>query len=313
MSSVVAVDVGGTTIKGAVVGLDGQVRHRHQAPTPAPHGPDAVVHAVRATVATLVAEADAADVAAVGVVVPGTVDATAGVARYSTNLGWHDAPLRALLAHDTGLLTVLDHDVRAAGVAESTIGRTEAVDDSLLVVIGTGIAGVLTSAGQPVTGATGRAGEIGHLAVWPDGELCPCGQRGCLERYSSAAGISRRYRAASGREASADQIVRWRGTDPAAAEVWDQAVEGLAIAVAACTMMFDPAIVVVSGGLSQAGSSLLDPLRTATAQRIRWRESPPVELSALGAESGLLGSAILAARAAGVDDFTAWKTNRLAP
>jgi glucokinase len=245
-------------------------------------------------------------VEAVGVVVPGSVDAATGVARFAANIGWRDVPLRELIAADTALPTVVDHDVRAAGVAESLIGLTQGVDDSLLVAIGTGIAGVVTAAGHQVRGATGVAGEIGHLPIWPDGVPCPCGQRGCLERYASAAGISRHYREATGRDVTAADVLRLRASDPAAAQVWDQAVEALAIAFAACTMMFDPAVIVISGGLSRAGSQLLDPVRAALPQRVRWRPPPPVELSTLGARGGLYGAAILAARSVGLEDFTAW-------
>jgi glucokinase len=306
MRSVVAVDVGGTTIKGAVISTGGEVLRHQETATPVAAGPDAVVDLVRSVTKELVASAESSQVATVGVVVPGSVDATTGVARFSANIGWRDVPLRDLLARDTSLPTVVDHDVRAAGVAESSIGLTTGLDDSLLVVIGTGIAGVLTVGGHQVTGATGLAGEIGHLPVWPDGVPCPCGQRGCLERYASAAGISRRYLEATGRQASAAEIAQSGSTDQTAALVWGQAVEALAIALAGCTMMFDPAVIVLSGGLSRAGSHLLEPLRTALAQRVRWRQRPPVELSALGARAGVFGAAILAARAAGHDDFSSW-------
>jgi glucokinase len=313
---VVAVDVGGTAIKGAVVRADGVVLQHIETPTPVDAGPDEVVRAVRAVTARLVAGAGAtdgrtvADVAAVGLVVPGTVDAAAGVARWSANIGWRDVPLRDLVAQDTGLTTVLDHDVRAAGVAERELGLTRGVDDSLLVVIGTGIAGVLSVDGRVVLGATGVAGEIGHLPIWPDGDECPCGQTGCLERYASAASISRRYREATGdlagEVAGAREIAAMRSTDAVASRVWDQAIEALAIGLAAATMMLDPALIVVGGGLSAAGEPLLEPLRAGLARRIRWRPPPPVELSPLGPRAGLLGAAILAGQAAGLADFSGW-------
>ena len=311
MKTVVAVDVGGTSIKSALVTTNARVLLRRRVATPVTDGPDAVVRAVREAVADLVATAGTtvpaspddgpgagpAEVVAVGLAVPGSVDAGAGVARFSVNLGWRDVPLRALVQQDTGLPTVVDHDVRAAGVAESTLGLTGGVDDSLLVVIGTGIAGVLTVGGSVVSGASGLAGEIGHLPVWPDGEQCPCGQRGCLERYASAAAISRRYSAATGTEVMAEDVVRLSSSDPVARGVWVQAVDSLALALATCTMTLDPALIVIGGGLSQAGADLLDPLRSALAQRVRWRPAPPVELSPLGASAGLIGAGVLATHA----------------
>jgi glucokinase len=311
MRTVVAVDVGGTTIKGAVVDETGRVLWREDSPTPVDDGPDEVVRRVRAVVAALVAHPTASAVTAVGVVAPGSVDPATGLARFAANIGWRDVPLRDLVARDTGLPTTLDHDVRAAGIAEASLGRLTGPAESLLVVIGTGIAGLLTVAGRPVPGATGLAGEIGHLPIWPDGELCPCGQRGCLERYASAAGISRRYHAATGLSATATEIgvaatgakrVAAQKTQPdAAAQVWADAVDALALGLASCTMMLDPALIVVGGGLSQAGPLLLTPLRLALAERVIWRPAPVVELSALGGRAGLLGAAILAAGRAGFD------------
>jgi glucokinase len=314
MRTVLAVDVGGTAIKGAVIAEDGRVLWHDEMDTAVADGPDHVVRRVREMVSTLAGQPSAVDAVAVGVVVPGSVDAATGVARFAANIGWHDVPLRAMVADDSGLPTVLDHDVRAAGVAESRLGRTKDQGDSLLVVIGTGIAGLLMVGGRPVHGATGLAGEIGHLPIWPDGEPCPCGQRGCLERYASAAGISRRYQAATGRSADAAEIARIGSSDADAradgdadaARVWGEAVEALSLGFASCTMMFDPGVIVLSGGLSRAGAQLLDPVRRALAERVTWRPAPAVELSDLGAQGGLLGAAILAAGLVGIDDVTSW-------
>jgi glucokinase len=245
-------------------------------------------------------------------VVPGDVDADGGVARFSANLGWRDVPLRALLRDDLGLPTVLDHDVRAAGLAERTIGLARGRSDSLVAVIGTGIAAVITSAGRHVSGARWLAGELGHVAVWPDGEECPCGQRGCLERYASAASIARRYADRSGgaecggERVDAAGVVARIGEDPVAAAVWSEAVDALAIAFAACTMLIDPELIVLGGGLAAAGQALREPVRAALATRVVWRDVPAVELSTLGSRAGLLGAAILAWQAAGVTDFEGW-------
>ncbi|HEU5007676.1 MAG TPA: ROK family protein [Jatrophihabitantaceae bacterium] len=302
--TVVAVDVGGTNIKAALIDGSGASLRESVVPTPVASGADAVVGAIRSTVREL---ADAADsLAGVGVVVPGDVDADAGIARFSANLGWRDVPLRALLREDVGMPAVLDHDVRAAGLAERMIGLARGRRDCLVAVIGTGIAGVITSAGRHVPGARSLAGELGHMAVWPDGEPCPCGQRGCLERYSSAAAIARRYAQRGGEPVDAAEVVARAGSDPVAAAVWSEAVEALGISFAACTMLLDPELIVVGGGLAAAGDALLEPVRAALASRVVWREVPAVALSSLGSRAGLLGAALLAWQAAGVTDFEAW-------
>lgn len=291
-SPVVAVDVGGTTIKGAVVDAAGAFTHELSRPTPAIDGPDAVVAALLEVIGALT---DTVPAGAVGVVVPGVVDAGAGVAVFSANLGFRDLPLREIVARHSGLPALLEHDVRAAGVAERAVGATAGVEDYVLAVIGTGIAAVLQAGGRRIAGATGVAGELGHIPVWPGGELCSCGQRGCLERYASAAAIARRYAQAGGEPGlSAGEVLARREQDPLADRVWSQAVEALAVAFNTCTMLLDPELIVIAGGLSEAGALLLEPVSRRLAELVRWREPPPVRLSPLGGRAGLVGAALLA-------------------
>src|SRR4029453_16594941 len=120
----------------------------------------------------------------------------------------------------------LDHDVRAAGLAELELGAGRGLQDVLYVALGTGVAAAGISKGQVLTGATGRAGELGHLPVFPDGEWCACGQRGCTETYASAASVSRRYAAASGiSDVPADEVLsRAAAGDPIADRIFHDAV-----------------------------------------------------------------------------------------
>lgn len=289
---VAAVDVGGTTIKAGLVDRAGAVSHELGVPTDAFQGPDAVVERIRNVVRDLVG---VGHVVAVGVAVPGAVDSAGGVAQFSANLGWRDVPLRALVADDTGLPVTLGHDVEVAGVADATFGATAGTRDSLLVVIGTGIASVARSGGIAVHGATGSAGELGHVPVYPDGEACPCGQRGCLERYASAAAISRAYENYGGSaDTSAAEVARRRLDDTAAARAWGAAIEALAIALASATMLLDPEVIAFAGGLSDAGDGLLAPLTEEFAARVKWRPPPPLVRSPLGANAGMLGAGLLA-------------------
>lgn len=307
--SVIAVDVGGTSIKAAVVDESGAITADRARPTDAGGGPDAVVAQLLDLIESL-REVEP-HVRAVGVVVPGAVNPQAGVAEFSANLGFRNLPLRQLLSDATGLTAVLDHDVRAAGVAERTVGLAAGIDDWFMAVLGTGIAAVIDAAGANVLGATNVAGEFGHIPVWPDGEACPCGGRGCLERYASAAAITRHYRELSGdTEASATDVVARRGSDPHAAQVWARATEALALGLATATMMLDPALIVLGGGLSGAGAALLDPLQVQLAERVRWREPPPIVLSALGRRAGLLGAAVLTWRSLGLEQFDSWRQAR---
>jgi glucokinase len=300
----VAVDVGGTRIKAAVLNTAGRVLRQIERPTPVADGAATVVDTVR----TIARELTGPDVVAGGVVVPGSVDVQTGIARYAANIGWRDVPLRDLLAADLGVPVVLEHDVRAAGLAECLLGRARGVADCLVVVIGTGIAGVIVSHGVALRGTTALAGEIGHVPVYPDGEVCACGQRGCLETYASGAAIARRYRARRGAAPglSAQHIAAARGTDPWADQVWRDATTALGIALASATMLLDPELIVLGGGLATAGDVLLDPAREELAARLTWRAAPAVVLSACGSRAGQLGAAILAWQAAGRSDFSTW-------
>jgi glucokinase len=200
---VVALDVGGTTMKGGLVSASGEVLLTDQRPTPRVEGPLHVVAAIRAFIDDL-AQAGHGTPSGVGLAVPGLV--TEDRAVYSTNIGWKDVP-----AGDFTSLAVpvrLGHDVRTGGLAERVLGAGRSEPDFLFLPIGTGIAGAMIIAGRPYGGSSGWGGEIGHISVFPDGERCACGQIGCLETYASAASVGRRYGERLSRAAS----VRTGGT-----------------------------------------------------------------------------------------------------
>src|SRR5262249_3391963 len=159
------------------------------------------------------------------------VDAWQGIAVYSANLGWRDVPLRRLLGDRLGGVPVaLGHDVRTGGLAEGRIGAGRGADRFLFVALGTGIAGAIGVGGGGEEGAHGSAGEIGHIVVRPGGAPCPCGQRGCLERYASAAAVSQAWARTSGdpEADAADCAKAVRSGDERAAGVWQEAVDALA-------------------------------------------------------------------------------------
>jgi glucokinase len=307
---VVACDVGGTGIKAGLVDAAGRVSHARTVPTPIVDGDgDATAKAVLDRVAELVAALSARAVssglgapAGVGVIVPGLVDAAAGMARYSENLGWRDVPFTARLTETTGLPVAFDHDVRAAGAAEQRLGAGQGHRDVAFVPIGTGIAAALVLDGRPYAGG-GWAGEIGHIDVG-SGLPCPCGAIGCLETIASAAAIARRYTERSGRAVGGalDVAGRLGSGDPDARVVWDEAVDALAFVLAVTAAVAAPELIVIGGGLSGAGDVLLTPLRREVAARVTPpQRQPQLVRATLGDQAGLLGAALLAWRQAGVD------------
>ncbi|MFI7603721.1 ROK family protein [Micromonospora sp. NPDC049366] len=300
---VVALDVGGTGMKCALVSPDGRTVHSERHPTDAARGPDAVVDTILAVAEGLAgkARADGRNPVALGVAVPGIVDEARGVAVWSANIGFRDVPLRDLAVARLGLPTTLGHDVRVGGVAEARLGAGRGAGHVLFVAIGTGIAAAHVVDGSADVGAHGAAGEFGHILVRPNGPRCGCGRPGCLEAVASAAAVGRRYAELAGAPATAAEVAeRAAAGEPLAARVWQDTVDALADGLATAQALFDVATVVVGGGLAQAGAQLLDPLRAALRERMTFHREPALVPAALGDEAGCLGAALLALDAVGV-------------
>ncbi|MBM7076633.1 ROK family protein [Micromonospora humida] len=294
---VVALDVGGTGMKCALVRPDGSVLHAERHPTDAGRGPDAVVETVLAVAEGLADRARAAGSTPVacGVAVPGVVDEAAGVAVWSANVGFRDVPLRDLVGARLGLPAALGHDVRVGGIAEARLGAGRDARHVLFVAIGTGIAAAHVVAGSAAVGAHGAAGEIGHILVRPDGPRCGCGRPGCLEAVSSASAVARRYAELAGSAASAADVAgRAAAGEELAGRVWREAVEALADGLATGQALYDVDTMVIGGGLARAGGQLLDPLRAALRERMTFHREPRLVAAALGDEAGCLGAALLA-------------------
>ncbi|MET8172309.1 ROK family protein [Streptomyces clavifer] len=300
MRHVIALDVGGTGMKAALVGADGALLHEARRATGRERGPDAVVETILGFAAELQAygrDRFGEGAVAAGVAVPGIIDAERGIAVYAANLGWRDVPLRTLIGERLGGIPVaLGHDVRAGGLAEGRIGAGKGADRFLFVPLGTGIAGAIGIAGGIEAGAHGYAGEIGHVVVRPDGPDCGCGQRGCLETLASASAVSRAWAAASGdpRADAADCAKAVESGDPAALRVWADAVDALAAGLVTALTLLDPRTLIIGGGLAEAGETLFTPLRAAVEERVTFQKLPHIVPAALGDTAGCLGAGLLA-------------------
>ncbi|MGW4564524.1 ROK family protein [Streptomyces sp. NPDC004561] len=219
-----------------------------------------------------------------------------GIAVYAANLGWKDVPLRARLAERLGAPVALGHDVRTGGLAEGRIGAGRGADRFLFVPLGTGIAGAIGIDGRVESGAHGFAGEIGHIVVRPGGTPCPCGQRGCLERYASASAVSEAWAAARGNPDAdaADCAEAVASGDPNAVRVWQEAVDALADGLVTALTLLDPRTLIIGGGLAEAGEVLFQPLRNAVGRRVTFQKLPSIVPAALGDTAGCLGAGLLA-------------------
>ncbi len=299
----VGIDVGGTKCLGVALGPDGTVLGQQRVPTP--NDPDTLVETLVAITEALGAEE------AVGIAVPGLVNRD-GVLLAAPNLTRVTMlPLRDLVAARSGLRVVVDNDNTVACLAEWVLGAGRGCDDMVLVGLGTGIGGGFVSGGRLQRGHHGFAGEFGHMVVQPDGLLCPCGQRGCWERYASGSGLAHLARevAAEGRladvVAAAGSIEALRGEHitaaarsghPDALEVLDRYATWVAVGLVNLTNLFDPGRIVLSGGLSAEPELYLPPI-TAAYERTLFagglRPRPTVGFAELGPLAGGIGAALL--------------------
>jgi glucokinase-like ROK family protein len=212
----------------------------------------------------------------VGVGLAGVIDAELGVCRYSPILHWRDVQLQKLLEHKIGLPVHIDNDVNTLTMAQKWFGAGQDVDDFLVVTVGRGVGLGIVANGQFYRGARGGGGEFGHTVLDPDGPLCNCGRRGCLEAYVADPALLRQARAAlNGRhgnpiapdELSPERLVELaRAGDAALRQIFDGAGRALGRGVANLVNLFNPARIIISGEGVRAGELLFGPLRETVAQ-----------------------------------------------
>ncbi len=299
MRHVIALDVGGTGMKAALVGADGALLHEARRPTGRERGAEAVIESILGFAADLRAygeEQYGQRAEAAGVAIPGIIDSDRGIALFAANLGWKDVPLRDLLQERLGIPVALGHDVRTGGLAEGRIGAGNGADRFLFLPLGTGIAGAIGLDGKIEAGAHFGAGEIGHVVVRPGGISCGCGQRGCLERYASASAVTLAWAEASGDPDAdaADCAKAVESGDPRAIAVWQHAIAALADGLVMAITLLDPRMLIIGGGLAEAGETLFTPLRAAVEERITFQSLPTIVPAALGDTAGCLGAGLLA-------------------
>jgi glucokinase len=308
VTATIGVDVGGSKSLGVRIDERGAVVAERRTPTPRTAGELLLVIAELIRVLRAGAEG-----CTIGVGVPGLVDRD-GVLRFAPNLpGVAEVPVRAALEREGFAPLVVANDASAATWAEFTLGSATGASDVLMATIGTGIGGGAVLGGVLLGGHHGFAAEFGHMVVDPSGPRCPCGQRGCWERYASGSGLGWMAREAA-QAGEAARVVELAGGDPeavrgehvtvAAAEgdaqamsVMDRFAWWLAVGLANLATAFDPELIVLGGGMVEAGAVLLEPARRAFATLLEGGpHRPPVRLvpAALGQRAGAIGAALLA-------------------
>lgn len=313
MTLACGVDVGGTKIAAGVIDEDGSIVEELRVVSPATSA-DAIEDAIAGLVTEL---SSRHDISAVGVGAAGYIDKARAVVMFAPNIAWRNVDLKTELEKRVDLPVVIENDANSAAWGEFRYGAGHDVDDLLLVTVGTGVGGGVVLDGELYRGAFGVGAEIGHMRVVPGGILCGCGNHGCFEQYASGNALVREARV-SARGGSllarnvldlaggdADKITgpliteAARGGDPFAVEQLAGLGKWLGEGIASLTAILDPAVVVIGGGVSEAGELLLGPIRAAFAAQLTGRGHRPsleIRKARLGNRAGLIGAADLARR-----------------
>lgn len=307
----IGVDIGGTKVAAGVVDADGRIIDRLLQPTPS-HSPRAVEDAIVAAVDALRRRHR---VESVGIGAAGWVDNQQALIRFSPHLAWRNEPLKSRLAQRIDLSVLVDNDANAAAWAEYRFGAGRGARVMVCLTLGTGIGGALIINGRLFRGRYGMAGEFGHMTVVPEGHWCPCGNRGCWEQYSSGNALVRDARALAAQNSpKAHTLLARVGGDPAAIEgpsVTEAALAGDAMCteliadmgawlgrgIADLAAALDPDLIVIGGGLSEAGPLLVEPAKTMFSRHLTGRGFRPeaeIVTAQLRNDAGLIGAADLA-------------------
>ncbi len=307
MSLTIGIDVGGTKIAAGVVDDEGKILDELRVETPA-RDTDATQSAIVRLVTQL---AERHDVNAVGIGAAGFVSSDRATVLFAANLAWRNEPLGPAVQTQVKMPVVVENDVNAAAWGEFRFGAGADVDDLLMVAVGTGVGGGVVIDGQLLRGSFGVAAEIGHMRVVPQGLLCGCGRHGCWEQYASGRALVREARS---RVFDGDSLLDVAGGDLAQIDgqmITKQAQAGDALCVALLSdlgtwlgegiatlaALLDPGVVVLGGGVAEAGDLLMRPTQKAFDDSLTApdnRPHPQLRLATLGNEAGLIGAADLA-------------------
>jgi glucokinase len=297
LNAALAVDVGGTRLRAALVNAKGHVMHRQLLATPADEGAEAVVAAIASACRSVMRESGVSDLK-LGLCAPGPIDAKRGFALATPTIkGFINFPLRRAVEDALGLAVTIENDGPCAALGEWLCGAGKGTDDFVYVTISTGIGGGIVSGGRLLRGRLGLAGHIGHIPIKSESNLsCFCGKQGCWEAEASGSALQTKARMAGFRNL-ADAFSQAHAQDSRALAFVGNAASDIALGLAAVIHVLSPERVVIGGGVAN-GFALLEPM---LRQRVDARVLPPfrgvpILQAGLGDDSGLIGAAQLVLR-----------------
>ena len=312
MSLTIGIDIGGTKVLGGVVDENGKILATHREATPK-EGGVALTTTIANVAKVLLRDHDAV---AMGVSAAGFVSSDRETMLATPNIsGWNGVNLKNELGKLIDLPIVIENDANAAAWGEAVFGAGVGEAQMMMITVGTGIGGGAVIEGKLHRGAYGIAAEFGHLRVVPEGHLCGCGACGCFEQYASGNALMRHVREAinASPDAAHNLLARGDGTiaglsghhitdaardgDPIALAGFNTTAQWLGAGIASLSVLFDPACVVIGGGVIDAGEILLAPTRVALERYMPFsgkHPTPRIVAATLGNDAGLVGAASLA-------------------
>jgi glucokinase len=290
------IDLGGTTVKIGICDAEGTIAAKTCIASEVDRGSDDLIRRITTVAEQLIESTGPVTVCGVGA--PGELDLQRRhLVRANHFPGWANVPLPQQLSEKLVVNAALENDANCAAWGEFRAGAGKGARSLACFTLGTGVGGGLVIGGDLWIGANGAAGAFGHITVDPNGPLCRCGQRGCVEQYASATAVANRY----GRGSARDTFDAAARGEADAVAVVDWACEGLASGVANVIHAIQPEVVVLAGGMAAAGGVMLGRVRASVARRVRatWLGAIRIECAALGDDAGWIGAALWSARVAG--------------
>ena len=312
---VLAIDLGGTKMITAIISNKGQVMAKERCLTLADEGPEAVIKRIFSTVDHLLGlrNLDSSQLDSISIAAPGPLDFDKGLVTSPPNLpGWHDIPLRDIVKEKYKVNTFLINDANAAALGEHHLVAGRGINNLIFLTVGTGIGGGIIINGRLYSGASGSAGEIGHITIDVNGPRCNCGNIGCLEALASGTAVAKEVikRIRQGERSSLTEIVGGKienitteevsiaaqDGDSLASEVILKAATYLGVGIANLVNIFNPEMIIIGGGMAKMGDLLLNPARQVVRERAFQLPAQAVQIvpARLGDDAGVLGAAVFA-------------------
>ena len=311
---VLAIDIGGTSMKGALVDRQGHLSSRFVVPVvPGEEQESALDRLIASAKESLQSLSEGDRVIGIGCGVPGGINTFTGVCDYASNLGWKNLPVARILSDKLSLPCKIDNDANTAMLGEIQFGQEKAYRNAILLTLGTGIGGGIFVNGQLYVGNEGKGAEIGHMVIVAGGIPCPCGRKGCFETYASATALTREAKKAI--EAHPESLMAEevrkgvkidaalpfecaKKGDEVAQQVVDQYIEYLGVGCLNLIDIFRPEVIVLSGGVSKQGENLRQPLERYLEKfgygfGVDKAPKVDIKISRLGADIGIYGAAAL--------------------